>query len=217
VRAHKTSFGDLARGGAPGNAEVGVGQVEAVTSGRWDTSLLVRAETGLLAIDLQPALLEAMWNRDQVVANVVRLAKSARILGLPVVATEQNPLKLGPTEPRIAQALAGVTILPKMAFSCCREEQVAAALRALERRFWVICGVEAHVCVSQTAIDLRGQGSQVHVVADAVGSRTQANWHTGLDRMRQAGVVVTSTEMALFELLERAGTDEFRAVQRLVR
>ncbi len=182
-----------------------------------ESSLLQPDKTGLLAIDLQQPLLEVMWNQQELIANVRRLAEAARILELPVLVTEQNPEKLGPTAPGVAEALEGLSPLPKMAFSCCREERVMAALQALNRRAWLLCGVEAHVCVSQTAVDLLEHGYNVHVVADAVGSRVQANWEAGLERARGAGAIITTTEMALFELLERAGTDQFRAVQRLIR
>ena len=91
------------------------------------------------------------------------------------------------------------------------------SLQALSRATWLLCGIEAHVCVSQTALDLLKHGYEVQVVADAVGSRVQANWEAGLARAREAGAVITTTEMALFELLERAGTEQFRAVHRLIR
>ncbi len=182
-----------------------------------ETSLLRPDATGLLVIDLQQPLLEVMWNREELIANARRLAEGARILDVAVVVTEQNPAKLGPTAAYIAEALAELSPLPKMAFSCCREEGVMESLRALGRTAWLLCGVEAHVCVSQTALDLLGHGYEVQVVADAVGSRTKANWEAGLERAREAGAVVTTTEMALFELLERAGTEQFRAVRRLIR
>jgi nicotinamidase-related amidase len=182
-----------------------------------ESSLLQRDNTGLLVIDLQQPLLEVMWNQQELIANVRRLAEGARILGVPVLVTEQNPEKLGPTAPGVAEAVEGLSTLPKMAFSCCREERFMAALRALSRDAWLLCGVEAHVCVSQTAVDLLEHGYTVHVAADAVGSRVQANWEAGLERARRAGAIITTTEMALFELLERAGTDQFRAVQRLIR
>jgi nicotinamidase-related amidase len=182
-----------------------------------ESSLLQSDKTGLLVIDLQQPLLDVMWNQQELIANVRRLAEGARILELPVLVTEQNPEKLGPTAPGVAQALEGRSPLPKMAFSCCREERFMVALRALKRGAWLLCGVEAHVCVSQTAVDLLERGYDVHVAADAVGSRVEANWEAGLERARRAGAIITTTEMALFELLERAGTDQFRAVQRLIR
>jgi len=180
-------------------------------------SLLQREQTGLLVIDLQHPLLGMMWNQQQVVANVRRLAESARILELPVVIAEQNPEKLGPTAPEVAEVLGDWPRLGKLTFSCCREARLLGALQATRRSCWLLCGIEAHVCVAQSALDLVAQGYQVQVVADAVGSRTRDNWQAALDRLRQAGITITSTEMALFELLERAGTDQFRAVQRLVK
>lgn len=179
--------------------------------------LLQADNTGILVIDLQQPLLDVMWNQQELIPNVRRLAEGGRILGLPVLVTEQNPEKLGPTAPGIAEVVAGGSPLPKMAFSCCRDEQVMNSLQALSRATWLLCGIEAHVCVSQTALDLLKRGYEVQVVADAVGSRVQANWEAGLARAREAGAVITTTEMALFELLKRAGTDQFRAVHRLIR
>jgi len=178
---------------------------------------LSREHTGLLVIDLQQPLLDLMWNREQLVANIRRLAGGARILGLPALVAEQNPDKLGPTSASVADLLEGWPRYPKLAFSCCGDEHALSALQGAGRPSWLVCGIEAHVCVSQTVLDLLARGFRVHVAADAVGSRVQPNWQVGLERMRQAGAVITSTEMALFELLQRAGTDEFRAVQRLVR
>jgi nicotinamidase-related amidase len=182
-----------------------------------ESSLLQPDKTGVLVIDLQEPLLAVMWNRQELTANVRRLAEGARILQVPILVMEQNPEKLGATAACIAEALGGQSALAKMTFSGCREQQVMEALEALNRRAWLLCGLEAHVCVSQTALDLLERGYTVQVVADAVGSRVRANWEVGLARARQAGAVITSTEMALFELLERAGTEQFRAVQRLIR
>ncbi len=183
-----------------------------------DTSrLLARDSTGLLIIDVQQPLLDAMWNRQELADNIRRLAEGARVLGLPVVVTEQNPERLGPTAACVGEVLQDRPKLPKMAFSCCREEPVMASLRAERRSTWLLCGAEAHVCVSQTALDLLAQGHGVHVAADAVGSRTQANWRAGLERAREAGAVLTTTEMALFELLGTAAAEEFRPIHKLVR
>jgi nicotinamidase-related amidase len=179
--------------------------------------LLERGETGLLVIDVQQPLLDLMWNQQGLVANVRRLAQGAQILGLPVLVAEQNPERLGATAECVADVLQGLPRLAKMAFSCCREEHVMEALRAAARPTWLLCGMEAHVCVSQTALDLLAQAHKVHVASDAVGSRVQANWEAGLERARGAGAIITTTEMALFELLERADVEQFKAVHRLVR
>ncbi len=181
------------------------------------TALLRPETTGLLVIDLQQPLTEVMWNRSELLANAPRLIAGARLLGVPAIVTEQNPARLGPTIPPVAEALGEYAALPKMSFSCCGEEPVRLAIEAASREAWLVCGVEAHICVSQTALDLLARGHRVHVVADATGSRTQANWAAGLERARQAGAVITTTEMALFELLGTAEHAQFRAVQRLVR
>jgi nicotinamidase-related amidase len=183
-----------------------------------DVTAPLRPETtGLLVIDIQQPLLDVMWNRDTLLLNAPRLIAGARLLGAPITVTEQNPARLGATVPPVAEALGEHMPLSKMSFSCCGEEPVARAIEAANREAWLLCGVEAHICVSQTALDLLARGHRVHVAADATGSRAQANWQAGLERVRQAGGVVTTTEMALFELLGTAEAEQFRAVQRLVR
>jgi nicotinamidase-related amidase len=181
------------------------------------TAPLRPGTTGLLVIDIQQPLLDVMWNRDTLLLNAPRLIAGARLLGVPIVVTEQNPTRLGATVPPVAEALGEHTPLSKMSFSCCGEEPAMRAIEAPNREAWLLCGVEAHVCVSQTALDLLARGHRVHVVSDATGSRTRANREAGLERVRQAGAVVTTTEMALFELLGTAEAEQFKAVQRLIR
>ena len=179
--------------------------------------LLQPEKTGLLVIDLQPSLVAARWNQETLIANVRRLIQGADALGMPMLVAEQNPGKLGTTVAPVAELLSRSTAQSKMTFSCWRNEALREAIQALNREAWLLCGVEAHVCVCQTGLDLLEAGRQVHVAADATGSRTQANWEAGLDRLRQAGAVVTTTEMALFELLGGAEHARFRVVQNLVR
>ncbi len=179
--------------------------------------LLQPEKTGLLVIDLQPSLVAALWNQETLVANARRLIEGAHALAIPVLVAEQNPGKLGTTVAPLAEALAHQTALPKMSFSCWRDDSLRQALLACHREAWLLCGAEAHVCVCQTGLDLLEAGPQVHVAADATGSRTQANWEAGLNRLRQAGAVVTTTEMALFELLGGARHPQFRVVQNLVK
>jgi nicotinamidase-related amidase len=150
---------------------------------------------------------------EQVAANSARLAQGARILEVPVVVTEQYPRGLGETVPEVARHLDGVPRLEKVVFSAARADGFD-----LEQRDQVLVGgIETHVCVSQTVHDLLDRGLEVHVAADAVSSRTTENRELGLAKMERAGAILTSTEMALFELLGRAGTPEFKAVQELVK
>lgn len=181
---------------------------------------LLAADTGLLVVDFQARLCAAM--PEAVVAkhakNVTHLLALAEELGLPVVVTEQYPQGLGPTLDTIAEALPADTPRhAKTMFSAWRDPGAAAALKATGRRRWVVTGMEAHICVVQTVRDLCAQGFVVHVPADAVVSRTKANWRTGLQLAAGAGATVTCTETALFDLLQEARGAAFKRVSRLIR
>jgi nicotinamidase-related amidase len=181
---------------------------------------LFRPGTVLVVIDVQERLFPAMDadHREEVMRNMKVLAVAARRLGLPVLATEQYPKGLGHTLPELAAALGpGVEPMPKVAFSCCGAEGFTARLEALAPGRALLTGIEAHVCVLMSALDLLARGLTVHVVADAVTSRRQGNWRLGMAQLRQAGAVVTSTETVLFQLLGQADTDEFRELAPLVR
>jgi nicotinamidase-related amidase len=180
---------------------------------------ILRSETAfLLVIDVQPSLMAAVGGGEAVAANCARLMDAARILGVPTVVTVQNRDKLGEPVAQVAERMpAGASALNKMTFSCMGDEAIHQTLRALGRRQALICGVETHVCVCQTALDMLAAGYQVHVAADAVSSRLEANRLAALDRMRTAGVVISTVEMAIYEMLEQAGTDPFRQVLRMVR
>jgi nicotinamidase-related amidase len=180
---------------------------------------ILRPETTfLLVIDVQPSLMAAVAGGEIVAANCGQVMEAARILGVPTVVTVQNRDKLGEPVAQVAERIpAGATALNKMTFSCMGDEAIHQTVRALGRRQALICGLETHVCVCQTALDLLASGAQVHVAADAVSSRLEANRLAALDRMRSAGVVISTVEMAIYEMLERAGTDPFRQILRLVR
>ena len=182
-----------------------------------ETHRLRRARAGLVVVDIQEKLLPVIFERERVVHNAVRLLKGAAILRVPFFATEQYRKGLGPTVPEVAGAVAGFAPLEKLAFSACGAEGFVPALRTGNVADVLLCGIEAHVCVSQSCLDLLDAGFRVFVAGDAVSSRTAENYRFGLERMRQAGAVVVSTEMALFELLERAGTEEFKQVLELVK
>ncbi|MCX6360573.1 MAG: isochorismatase family protein [Armatimonadetes bacterium] len=180
--------------------------------------ILLPETTFLLVIDVQPSLMAAVAGGEAVAGNCAQLMDAARILGVPTVVTVQNRDKLGEPVAQVAERmLAGASALNKMTFSCMGDDAIHKAVRALGRRQALVCGVEAHVCVCQTALDLLASGAQVHVAADAVSSRLEANRLAALDRMRAAGVVISTVETAIYEMLERAGTDPFRQVLRLVR
>jgi nicotinamidase-related amidase len=178
---------------------------------------LRRAQAGLVVVDIQERLLPAIFERERVVQNAVRLLKGAAILRVPFFATEQYRKGLGVTVPEVAGAVAGFTATEKLAFSACGAAGFLPELKTKQVSDVLLCGIEAHVCVSQTCLDLLEAGFRVFVAADAISSRTPENYRFELDRMRAAGAVVVSTEMALFELLEQAGTEEFKQVLGLVK
>jgi nicotinamidase-related amidase len=182
------------------------------------TSLrLTRSKAGLVVVDVQERLLPAIFEQQRVVQNTVRLIQGAVVLQVPIFATEQYRKGLGPTMPEVAAAIPGFAPMEKLAFSACGAAGFVAALEQRKVSEAILCGIEAHVCVSQTCLDLLEKGFRVFVAADAVSSRTPENYRSGLDRMRAAGAVIVSTEMVLFELLERAGTDEFKQILNLVK
>lgn len=172
--------------------------------------LLFRPQTMLVVVDVQEAF-RGYSSFAPVAAACARLVEAARILELPVVVSEQYPKGLGHTAPEVG--LVEELVLEKTVFSATRAE----GFDVEDRDQIVVCGIETHVCVSQTVHDLLAKGVEVHVPADAVGSRHQIDYERGLERLERAGAVVTTVESALFELLERAGTPEFKAVQALIK
>jgi len=176
-----------------------------------------RLKAGLLVVDVQQRLLPAMFEKERVLQNVLRLVHGAAALKVPAFVTEQYPKGLGPTVPDLAAVLSGVRPIQKLSFSAWGTPGLPEALRDRAVSDVVLCGLEAHVCVAQTCLDLLDAGLRPFVAADAVSSRTTDNWRVGVERMRDAGAVIVSTEMILFELLERAGTEEFKQVQRLIK
>jgi nicotinamidase-related amidase len=178
---------------------------------------LDRGRAALAVIDVQEAFRPAVLDFDQVVRNVGVLVQGARILGLPVLVTEQYPKGLGATVPEVAEHLEGIPRMEKVAFSALEADGFWAELNEGERDQVLLCGIESHVCVNQTAEDLLADGREVHVAKDAVTSRTAENRELGLHKMERGGAVATSVETALFELLRAAGTPEFKEIQRLIR
>jgi nicotinamidase-related amidase len=178
---------------------------------------LRRDRTGLVVVDIQERLLPSMWEHERALQNSLRLIRGAAILGVPVLATEQYRKGLGATVPQIAAAVPGFTPLEKLTFSSCGAEGFTEALQAKNIRDVLLCGIETHVCVAQTCLDLLDSDFRVFVVADAVSSRAEQNHYIGLDRMRASGAIIVSTEMVLFELLGRAGSEEFKQILTLVK
>ncbi len=182
---------------------------------------LVAASTAILVVDVQEKLAAAMPEAamKELLKNASILLEAADALGVRVVASEQYPKGLGPTVTALASKLGemGVKPLPKMAFDACSELTISRALAGSNARSVVVLGMEAHVCVFQTARELVKRGYATYVVADAVASRTEENRRIGLSLCERAGAVVTSTEAVAFDLLEHAGTGAFKALSKLLR
>ncbi len=180
---------------------------------------LERPGTTLLVVDVQERLFPTMDadHREEVVRNLKILATAARRLGLPTLVTEQCPETLGHTLPELRDALGPVETVTKVAFSCGAVEAAQAGLRRSGAHAVVLTGIEAHAGVLMSALDLMAQGYAVHVAADAVTSRTQANWRLAMAQLRQAGAVVTATETILFQLLGKAEGEEYRELAKLIR
>lgn len=177
-------------------------------------SLLSREHAALVVVDVQEAF-RGYASFDGVASSCAKLVRGARILGLPAVVSEQYPKGLGHTAPELG--LEDEPLIEKSVFSAVRAEGFdRSEIGEHGRTQALVCGIETHVCVSQTVHDLLGRGIEVHVPADAVGSRHTLDYERGLERMERAGAVITTVEAALFELLERAGTPEFKEVQRLI-
>lgn len=177
--------------------------------------LMSPGDTALLVVDVQERLVPAIADHERVVWNVRRLIDGAKVLGLPVVASEQYPKGLGPTIPALSQRLGPIP--SKLSFSCLGCDEIVKQLEALAVHKVLVCGIEAHVCVQQTVLDLVSLGWRVYVAADAVGSRREVDYRIALSRMDSAGATLTTTEAALFEWCCVAGTPEFKEISRLAK
>ncbi len=179
--------------------------------------LVERGSAVLVVIDLQERLVAAMERREAVVGAAVFLIEAARTLGMPVIISRQYPRGLGDLVTPVADASEGLEPVDKVTFSCLDEPVFRRALAETGRRHAVLVGMETHVCVAQTALDLLLAGYSVHVAADGVCSRRDADHEVALDRMRAAGVTVSSAESVVYEALGSAEAPEFKAVLELVK
>jgi len=177
---------------------------------------LDRTSTAFVLIDIQEAFRPHISSLDEVVANSNRLVKGATILRIPLLVTEQYPKGLGRTLPDI-ELPEGSEPMPKLSFSCVGCDDFRESLERSKVKSVVVFGIETHVCVLQTVLDLLELGYEVHVVADAVSSRTERNRELAFDRMRQSGAFIVSTEMVLFQLLVRAKSEGFKEISELVK
>ena len=176
-------------------------------------------DTQLLIVDLQVKLLPLIQGNEQVLATCDRMIRAADIFGLPITVTEQYPQGIGPTHPKILDTLGSVehARFEKMTFSCCGDKAIADRLTSVGRKQVLVGGIEAHVCVQQTVLDLLKLDWEPFVLADAVSSRTEFDFDISLLRMQQAGAVVTTAESTMFELTGLSGTEQFKQVLDIVK
>lgn len=179
--------------------------------------MLSKQHSLLHIIDVQERLFQVMHNNEELKNNMVRFLKGIQILNLPILWMEQYPQGLGPTIPELKSLLEGQKPMEKMCFSSCKQPDFIEYLRVQARKQIMVMGIEAHVCVYQTVLGLIARGFDVWVIADATSSRTKKNYEFGLRAMEAEGAKITTVEMALFELLVAAGSDEFRKISRLIK
>ena len=178
--------------------------------------MLLRDNTVLIVVDVQGKLAQLMADKQALFANLQRIIRGVQVLDIPILWVEQYPEGMGPTIAEIAPLLLGIEPISKLSFSCCGNGRFMRELTALSRKQVLIAGIETHVCVYQTARDLVHLGYEVEVVADAVSSRTIENREIGLDRIKTSGARLTSTEMALFELLRVAEGEQFKKILKII-
>ena len=177
--------------------------------------MLDREKTALIVVDIQGNLAQAMSEKELLFENAEKIIRGVQVFNIPVLVTEQ--VKLGSTIPVLTQFLGGVKPIVKESFSCCGDRRFMKELITLNRKQILIAGIEAHVCVYQTAMDLIKRGYEIYLVADAVSSRTIRNREIGIQKLKDSGAVLTSAEMALFELLKTAGDPKFKEIFKIVK
>ncbi len=172
---------------------------------------LTPQNAALVVIDVQEKLVNIMPRCDETLASIQKLIGAARVLELPTIVTAQYIKGLGPVCAEIVEATPSITALEKMTFSCCGSQEFVRTVKDLRRQRIILCGIEAHVCVQQTAIDLM-KDFFVYVAADAICSRHEIDYTIAIDRLRDCGAVITTVESAVFELLRESGTEQFKQI-----
>lgn len=196
-----------------------IGRIEALDFQRIVRRSLQAEECALAVVDIQEKLLPPIFNNEALVRNTRLLIHAAKILDIPVLVTTQYAKGLGGTVPEIAELVADVQPIDKMEFSCFGRDEFCSAVKSLpgQRTTMLLCGMEAHICVMQTALAALDQGYIVHVASDAIGSRNEWNWQVGLERMQNAGAVISSTEMMIYELMRKSGTPQFKELLQYIK
>lgn len=177
----------------------------------------IKENSLLLVVDFQQAMLKVMAGWEEIAGRVNQLCRAAEKLDVPILLTEQYKKGLGPTIPEVLQEISSPEIFPKEHFSACLEPDFLPAIASLYRPEIIVCGMETHVCVLQTGLDLISAGFRVHLVADAVASREERNRQIATELLRDAGAIITSTEIVIFQWARRANTDDFRRILPIVK
>lgn len=177
-------------------------------------NLIDREDCLIVIIDIQERLMPVIADRERVQENIIKLARFSKIVGLPVVTTEQE--KLGATIADLKGELCGLIPVPKAHFNCFYNHAFSEQIRASDKKTLILTGVEAHICVIQTALSGLSDYN-IHIIEDATSSRTRENKKIAIERMREAGAIISSTEMFIYEILQKAGTEEFKAILQLVK
>ena len=179
--------------------------------------MLSTDNTALIIIDVQEKLFRVMLHKEVLAENLQKIIKGAQVLDIPLLVTEQNPNALGPTIPELKDLLPHVQPISKLSFSCCGEPKFLNKVSAQNCKHILLAGIEAHICVYQTALELIDKGYEVQVLADCVSSRAEENKRLGLEKIKEAGGSITSVEIALFELMRVAEGGTFKEISKIVK
>ena len=179
--------------------------------------MLKISNSALVIIDVQGKLASLIENRELLFDNISRMIQGTKLLDIPIIITEQRPEKLGPTVPELANLTTGIAPITKVSFSCCGNTTFIETLNVLNRKQILVAGIETHVCVYQTVVDLIQFDFEVHVIADAVSARANINHLYGLDRMKSEGAILSTAELALFEWIRTSSDERFREMIKIVK
>ncbi|MFS1900405.1 hydrolase [Vibrio lentus] len=179
--------------------------------------MLMRQKTGLVVVDVQGKLARLVDESETLISNCGKLIQGAQVLDLPIISLEQNSEKLGATVDELNDLLSDAKPIPKFTFNACDEPKFVEAVQAKDVDTWLVCGIEAHICVYQTAIGLLELGYKVQVVSDCISSRTALNKNLAIRRLTDAGIQITGLEMSLYELVKDCRAPEFKSILSLIR
>ena len=180
-------------------------------------NLLRKDDTLLVVVDIQTKLLSVMFEKERLISSCSKLIQAGKLLGIPMVMTEQYPEGMGRTDPKISEQIQDMGIIEKLSFSCCGVSDFNQKIAGFGKKQIMMIGIESHICILQTVHDLIRQGYFLFVPYDGISSRREGDYKNALDRMRQVGAVIGSVESAIFELMEKAGTPIFRQISRIIK